>query len=599
MSSAANTIPPSTEREKNEGNSTTRPNPVALEVPVSVTGARASSEGSRDLFTEEAQTVLVFRDGAVIRLAAPVSAGQLLFLTNKTSKVEVVCQVLRKRNMGTPLNYVELQFTEERPDYWGVAFPTGQKIGAEFHAAEHVEAEKTTERDAGTAVAPHSSEDVEQLKKEVEALRQQLKEFEAKKTAAREGGSGQSAGQDVPAAGQAGTKTVVPEPTASVAATHGSAGAPAAGVFAKGKEELAPVNDPSPETPKGTLHKDSSAQSSPQSSGHPGQALPASGQAGANKPASEAPLMPGAATKKEAGRAVVGMTLPTRPSEKKGKTEEAKDASEDLLPKPSLDFSKMPAMGLATQTALELLRRRRTEAGKKVLGVGLAVLLAVLGLSVWHGKMWTYLRPGKKATAAMAPARVAKPSAGAAKTGGAGPGAGNSGSAAGKNAAANGGAATNEEKSASEGLAAENSEDERDRNASEAKTGKAEAAASKKAVGAKGKNKGEAGEAAPAEANAAEVEGSDTAAVPAKLVRAANPVYPPDAMRNYITGDVKAEVVVAADGHVGEVKVLSGPKPLRDAAVEALKQYQYEPARQGGKAVASKVTVTVKFWFNP
>jgi periplasmic protein TonB len=83
------------------------------------------------------------------------------------------------------------------------------------------------------------------------------------------------------------------------------------------------------------------------------------------------------------------------------------------------------------------------------------------------------------------------------------------------------------------------------------------------------------------------------------LLKSANPVYPPDAMRSFITGDVTAEAVVQANGHVGEVKVMSGPKPLQQAAVDALKQYQYAPAMQGGKAVSSKVTVVVKFWFNP
>jgi protein TonB len=82
-------------------------------------------------------------------------------------------------------------------------------------------------------------------------------------------------------------------------------------------------------------------------------------------------------------------------------------------------------------------------------------------------------------------------------------------------------------------------------------------------------------------------------------LKAATPVYPPEAMRSYITGDVKAEVVVEASGRVGEVKVVSGPKALREAAVAALKQYEYAPATQGGRAVESKAVVVVKFWFNP
>ena len=52
-------------------------------------------------------------------------------------------------------------------------------------------------------------------------------------------------------------------------------------------------------------------------------------------------------------------------------------------------------------------------------------------------------------------------------------------------------------------------------------------------------------------------------------------------------------------GHAGGVKVLSGPAPLKKAALDAVKQYEFSPATQGGKAVPSKVIVTVKFWFNP
>ncbi len=104
---------------------------------------------------------------------------------------------------------------------------------------------------------------------------------------------------------------------------------------------------------------------------------------------------------------------------------------------------------------------------------------------------------------------------------------------------------------------------------------------------------------AAAESGNGEINASDAPFVPPKLLKAVNPVYPPDAMRKYITGDVKAEVAVKASGRVGEVKVISGPQALRAAAVEALKQYEFAPATQGGKAVESTATEVVKFWFNP
>ena len=70
-------------------------------------------------------------------------------------------------------------------------------------------------------------------------------------------------------------------------------------------------------------------------------------------------------------------------------------------------------------------------------------------------------------------------------------------------------------------------------------------------------------------------------------------------MRNYITGDVILDAVVLPGGHVGEMKAATGPAPLRQAAMDALKQYQYAPATQAGKPLASHVTVTIKFWFDP
>ena len=103
---------------------TMRANPVALEVPVSVAGARPiASKDKRELFTEETTTVLVFKDGAVIQLSAAVAVGQLLFLTEKRSKKEVVCQVVHKRSHRPTVCFVELEFTEPEENFWGVSFP--------------------------------------------------------------------------------------------------------------------------------------------------------------------------------------------------------------------------------------------------------------------------------------------------------------------------------------------------------------------------------------------------------------------------------------------------------------------------------------------
>lgn len=99
--------------------------PVALEIPVTVNGAR-TIEGSdkREPFSETTKTVLVFGTGAVIRLSSSVAPGQLLFLTNDRTKKEVVCQVVKSKNYRNVSGYVELEFTEQVVGFWGMRFPT-------------------------------------------------------------------------------------------------------------------------------------------------------------------------------------------------------------------------------------------------------------------------------------------------------------------------------------------------------------------------------------------------------------------------------------------------------------------------------------------
>jgi len=104
---------------------TVKPQPAAVEIPVTVNGAR-TVEGTdkREPFSEDTQTVLVFAKGAVIRLSSSVASGQLLFLTNEKTKKEVVCQVVKSKNYSSANGYVELEFTEAAPGFWGMRFPT-------------------------------------------------------------------------------------------------------------------------------------------------------------------------------------------------------------------------------------------------------------------------------------------------------------------------------------------------------------------------------------------------------------------------------------------------------------------------------------------
>jgi hypothetical protein len=156
-------------------------NAIAREVRVRVTGARAGDvSGERELFSESATTVLVFEKGGVIRLAAAVIPGQLLFLSNEESKREVVTQVIRKRTYRPTECYVELEFTEPAPAFWGImevsaATALLPKDAKEIAAAELIASAETTDDELDGAAPPPSAKEVEALKREVEALRSQLK----------------------------------------------------------------------------------------------------------------------------------------------------------------------------------------------------------------------------------------------------------------------------------------------------------------------------------------------------------------------------------------------------------------------------------------
>ena len=68
------------------------------------------------------------------------------------------------------------------------------------------------------------------------------------------------------------------------------------------------------------------------------------------------------------------------------------------------------------------------------------------------------------------------------------------------------------------------------------------------------------------------------------------PVYPDLARKMNITGTVKIQVVVAANGTVKDAKVVGGHPVLAGAALDAVRKWRFEPA-----AVESSGVVDFKF----
>jgi len=75
-----------------------------------------------------------------------------------------------------------------------------------------------------------------------------------------------------------------------------------------------------------------------------------------------------------------------------------------------------------------------------------------------------------------------------------------------------------------------------------------------------------------------------------KPVANPEPEYPEIARRMNVTGTVKMEIVIAADGTIKSVKVLGGHPLLVDAVQKALKRWKYAPA-------TTETTIEVDFKF--
>ncbi|KAA0251218.1 TonB family protein [Acidobacteria bacterium ACD] len=87
---------------------------------------------------------------------------------------------------------------------------------------------------------------------------------------------------------------------------------------------------------------------------------------------------------------------------------------------------------------------------------------------------------------------------------------------------------------------------------------------------------------------------------PPVLTRRVDPRYPETARREGIAGEVVLRVVVEASGQVGDVEVLTAaPAGLTEAAAEAVRRWEYEPALVDGRPVAVYKTIRVRFSLPP
>ncbi len=507
-------------------------NPVAHEVQVIATGARpGDTDSQRELFTEETTTALVFENGAVIRLSAAVAAGQLLFLTNKESRREVVAQVTRKRDFRPTSCYVEVEFSEPSPGFWGIDFPEGSElVPANAHRQEASELVQTsrTVADKSSPLAPApSAEEVEALKEEVEALREQLKSM------------------------QTPTAAVNPPVPPASAATPTPPPAPAA---AARPREDSPKSMAAPAVPPATVSFTSSRAGPP-------------------------PPVGREATTSFEDNPFPRPEIPTNRKKSPGER--------SPLPKPAASGSFRP----------EVVR---------IAFLSAALLLVAVG-AAWYLHWIPWLTPPKKSSAPAASSVPAHPGPVAnskpQKPADAHPDS--------PKPAQTGGAPTPQPSAASSDAsqpahpeaAKPSAPSVLDPPRARSDAGLPAPAVQQKSVLAPTSAKHPVSRLSDSpSAVAAGPLAEGVAIIPPKLIKSVRAVASPSALQYFDKGNtvtVTLDAFVDPSGHVKSMKVLSGPASLRAAAMKALKQYRYAPARQRGKPVAAHVTVPIKFLFEP
>lgn len=80
-----------------------------------------------------------------------------------------------------------------------------------------------------------------------------------------------------------------------------------------------------------------------------------------------------------------------------------------------------------------------------------------------------------------------------------------------------------------------------------------------------------------------------------KVIVKVLPKYPELAREAHVQGQVQIDAVLDKQGNVIEMKVVSGPPLLYQAAINALKQWRYEPTYLNDRPIAVQMIVTINF----
>jgi len=81
----------------------------------------------------------------------------------------------------------------------------------------------------------------------------------------------------------------------------------------------------------------------------------------------------------------------------------------------------------------------------------------------------------------------------------------------------------------------------------------------------------------------------------AALIRRVQPLYPVVAKTAHISGTVRLRAIIATNGSVRQLEVLSGNLILAQSAIAAVREWRYRPTRLDGNDVEVETFITVNF----
>jgi len=82
---------------------------------------------------------------------------------------------------------------------------------------------------------------------------------------------------------------------------------------------------------------------------------------------------------------------------------------------------------------------------------------------------------------------------------------------------------------------------------------------------------------------------------PVSVIKRVAPIYPPVARQRMLSGSVVVEAIVDKQGKIADLKLVSGPPIFRDAAFDAVKQWQFKPAKLNGQPIEQPTKIRLDF----